>query len=100
MSVTMGKGEFKLYLCNVIDSMDEDSVQYSRFSELFLTATGVIDADGNLTEDYACSPYWTGGNNGTPLRPSVEAELLSKLSPDVREAIVKMDMDQKARANA
>ena len=91
MAVTMGKGEFRAYMCNVIDHMDEASEQYRRFSELFLTATGVIDADGNLTEEYRCSPYWAGGDDGTPLRRSVQAELMAKLSPDVRASIVKMN---------
>lgn len=91
MSVTMGKGEFRAYMCNVIDHMDEGSERYRRFSELFLTATGVIDADGELTEEYCCSPYWTGGDDGTPLRMSVQAELLRKVSPDVRAAIEEME---------
>ena len=91
MAVTMGKGEFRAYMCNVIDHMDEASEQYRRFSELFLTATGVIDADGNLTEEYRCSPYWCGGDDGAPLRQSVHAELMAKLSPDVRNAIMEME---------
>lgn len=91
MAVTMGRGQLKAYLCNVIDHMDEDGESYRRFSELFLTATGVIDADGNLTEEYRCSPYWAGGDDGTPLRQSVQAELMAKLSPDVRAAIVDME---------
>ena len=56
--IKIGKGEFKLYLCNVIDHMDEDSIEYERFSELFLMACGVIDSDGNLTEAFEDSPYW------------------------------------------
>lgn len=100
MAVTMGKGQFKAYMLNVIEHMDEDSEQYRRFSELFLTATGVIDADGNLTEEYRCSPYWAGGDDGTPLRQSVQAELMSMLSPDVRTAIVEMECTQKERGDA
>lgn len=91
MAVTMGKGEFKAYLCNVIDHMDEGGEGYRRLSELFLTATGVIDVDGNLTEEYRCSPYWAGGDDGTPLHPSVQAELMAKLSPDVRAAVEDME---------
>lgn len=91
MSVTMGKGELRAYLCNVIDHMDEGSDSYRRFSELFLTACGVIDADGCLTDEYKCSPYWQGGDDGSPLRPSVEAELLQKISPELRESIMDME---------
>lgn len=67
--VKMGKGEFKAYLCNVINHMDEKSVEYERFSDLFLTACGVIDENGKLTDAYRESPYWTGGENGELLRP-------------------------------
>lgn len=93
--VTMRKGEFKAYMLNVIEHMDEGSTEYERFSQLFLTAIGAIDADGNLTEEYRCSPYWTGGDDGTPLRASVQAELMQKLSPDVRDAIVEMEKNRK-----
>lgn len=95
MAVTMGKGEFKAYLCNVIDGMEEGSVPYRRFSELFLTACGVIDAEGNLAEEFRCSPYWSGGDDNTPLRKSVQAELMEKLSPNVRGKVIEME-----RANA
>ena len=57
--IKLGKGELKMYLCAVIDDMDEASVGYERFSELFLTACGVIDADGHLADAYAESPYWS-----------------------------------------
>ena len=90
MAVTMGKGEFKAYMCNVIDHMDEGGEGYRRFSELFLTAMGAIDAAGNLTEEYKRSPYWAG-DDGSPLRPSVQAELMAKLSPDVRAAVMDME---------
>lgn len=100
MAVEMGKGQLKAYLCNVIDHMDEGSERYRRFSELFLTACGVIDADGNLTEDYRVSPYWEGGDDGTPLRPSAQAELMAKLSPDVRASIEEMERTRKGRADA
>ena len=93
MSVTMRKGEFRAYMCNVIDHMDEGSERYRRFSELFLTATGAIDADGNLTEEHRCSPYWAGGDDGTPLRMSVQSELLTKGSPRVREEIMRMNAE-------
>lgn len=95
MSVEMRKGEFKAYMLNVIEHMDEGSERYRRFSELFLMATGVIDADGNLTEEYRVSPYWEGGDDGTPLRKSVQAELMAKLSPDVRASIVEMEASKR-----
>ena len=71
--VTMGKGELKLYMCSVIDSLEGEA--YDRFCELFLTACGVVDADGNLTQEYADSPYWTGGTDGEPLRPAMAKAL-------------------------
>ncbi len=67
--VKMGKGEFKAYLCNVINHMDEASEEYTRFCDLFLTACGVIDEDGKLTDAYRESPYWAGGEHGEPLHP-------------------------------
>lgn len=65
--VTMRKGELKLYMNSVIDSLEGEA--YDRFCELFLTACGVVDADGNLTQEYAGSPYWAGGTGGEPLQP-------------------------------
>ena len=91
MAVTMGKGEVEADMCNVLDHMDEGGEGYRRFSELFLTAMGAIDAAGNLTEEYKRSPYWAGGDDGSPLRPSVQAELMAKLSPDVRAAVMDME---------
>lgn len=60
--VTMRKGELKLYMCSVIDSLEGEA--YDRFCELFLTACGVVDEEGNLTQEYASSPYWAGGTGG------------------------------------
>lgn len=65
--VKMGKGELKAYLCNVINHMEEKSTEYERFCDLILTACGVIDADGKLTDAYKKSEYWAGGENGEPL---------------------------------
>ena len=65
--VTMRKGELKLYMCAAIDSLE--GAAYDRFAQLFLTACGAVDEDGNLTEEYASSPYWSGGTGGEPLRP-------------------------------
>lgn len=65
--VTMGRGELKLYMCTVIDSLE--GAAYGRFCELFLTACGVVDSNGELTEEYSSSPYWAGGTGGEPLRP-------------------------------
>lgn len=93
MAIYMRKGEFKAYMCNVINCMDENSEQYRRFSELFLAACGVIDAKGNLCDEFRCSPYWVGGDDGTPLRPSAQAELMTQLSPNVREAVLGMERD-------
>ena len=72
--VTMGKGELKLYMNAVIDSLDGEA--YDRFCELFLTACGVVDEAGNLTQEYADSPYWAGGAGGEPLRPVLAGDLV------------------------
>lgn len=58
--VKIGRGEFKAYICTVVDHCDDESFQ--GLSELFLTACGVIDQEGNLTEEYANSPYWSFEN--------------------------------------
>lgn len=79
--VTMGKGELKLYMCTVIDSLK--GAAYDRFCELFLTACGVVDEDGNLAKEYADSPYWAGGTGGEPLRPVMASANVDDL---VREA--------------
>ena len=82
--VTMRKGEFKLYMCSVIDSLEGEA--YGRFCELFLTACGVVDADGNLTQEYADSPYWAGGTGGEPLRPVLAGVSASDLVRFANEA--------------
>ena len=85
--VTMGKGEFKLYMCAVVDSLE--GAAYDRFAELFLAACGVIDEDGNLTAGYADSPYWAGGTGGEPLRPvlaGVSAKDLVRLADEAGDA--------------
>lgn len=55
--ITIGRGEFKAYMFNVVDHCDDES--FNRLSQIFLMACGVIDSEGNLTEEYASSPYWT-----------------------------------------
>ena len=55
--ITMGRGEFKAYMVNVVNNCDDAS--YEGLCELLLMACGVIDREGNLTEEYAESPYWT-----------------------------------------
>lgn len=90
--VTMGRGEFKAYMFNVIDHCDDAS--FTGLCDIFLTACGVIDQDGNITEEYADSPYWVGGNDGTPLRPSEHANLLQQLSPSVRNLVMSEEMNK------
>lgn len=85
--ITMGRGELKAYLFAVIDNIDDAS--YDGLCELFLMACGVIDRDGNLTEQYANSPYWTV--EGGKLKPRDNAELMEQLSDDVCEAIESME---------
>lgn len=89
--VTMRKHELQLYLTNIIERMSEDSMEYERFSNIFLLMCGVIDQNGNMTSQYAESPYWAGGNDGTPLRASDSATLLSQLSSNVQAAIDELD---------
>lgn len=55
--ITMGRGEFKMFIFNVVEHCDDESFQ--GLCELFLTACGVIDQEENLTKEYAESPYWT-----------------------------------------
>lgn len=73
--ITMGRGEFKAYMFNVIEHCDDDS--FFGLSQLFLTACGVIDENGNLTEAYAESPYWTVKDG--KLKQSEHAKLMGEL---------------------
>lgn len=81
--ITMGRGEFKAYMDNVVNHMDDAS--FAGLCDLFLTACGVIDKDGNLTEQYANSPYFTV--EGGKFKPRDNAELMEQLSDDVRKVI-------------
>lgn len=81
--ISMGRGTFKAYMHNVIDHLDDAS--FLGLSQIFLTACGVIDSDGNLTEEYANSPYWE--LDGEELKPSESARLMNQLSPEIREVI-------------
>lgn len=85
--ITMGRGELKAYLFNVIDNLDDAS--YEGFCDLFLTACGVTDGEGNLTEQYANSPYWTVDSG--KLKPVDNTELMQQLSDSVRETIEQME---------
>lgn len=85
--ITMGRGEFKAYMMNVVDNCDDAS--FTGLCELFLMACGVIDRDGNLTEQYANSPYWTVESG--KLKPSEHVKLLNQLSPKARETIAGME---------
>lgn len=64
---------------SLIMELDENTPTYGRTAEILLITFGVVDAEGNLTEAYANSPMWEGGNDGTPLRPSVKAEIAAKI---------------------
>lgn len=54
--ITMERGEFKQFMLNVVSVCDDAS--YAGLCELMLMACGVVDMDGNITEQYAESPYW------------------------------------------
>lgn len=60
--IRMGRGEFKMYMCAVIERVDDDSLY--GLQQLFLMACGVVDADGKMTEQYEESPYWSVDGNG------------------------------------
>lgn len=85
--ITIGRGDFKAYIANVTNNCDD--AFFAKMAELFLTLCGVIDADGNLTEEYANSPFWVVENNR--LKPSEIAGLMNQLSPEVRAAIENME---------
>lgn len=93
--VTMGRGEFKAYMCNVINLCDD--AFFAKMCELFLTLCGVIDDSGELTEAYANSPYWSVEDG--ILKPIENAELLQQLSPNVRQAIENMDKESQSNGN-
>lgn len=84
--ITIGRGEFKAYMMNVVNNCDDASFQ--ALADLFLMACGVIDQDGNLTESYENSPYWTV--EGGKIQPSEHAKLLQQLSPKVLKTIEEM----------
>lgn len=74
-TITMGRGEFKAYMFNVVDHCDDAS--FFGLCQLFLTACGVIDQDGQLTQEYAESPYWTVKDG--ELKLSEHAKLMNEV---------------------
>lgn len=77
--ISMDKQSFQELLYLTVARMDEQSDDYIRFCDIVLTCLGIATPDGNLAADYAASPLWTGGDDGTPLRPSIVAELATKI---------------------
>ncbi|BDE94938.1 hypothetical protein [Raoultibacter timonensis] len=75
--ITMDKQSLKTHVFLYIERLDEDSEQYERFCDIILTAMGVVNPDGTLSDDYAESDLWDGGDDGTPLRPSYKAKIKS-----------------------
>lgn len=73
--VRIEKQTLKLLTLNFIEGLDENSTEFERASEILLILLGVSDAEGNLTEGYSRSGYWTGGNDGTPLRISNKTDI-------------------------
>lgn len=65
--ITMDKQSLKTHVFLYIERLDEDSEQYERFCDIILTAMGVVNPDGTLSDDYAESDLWDGGDDGTPL---------------------------------
>lgn len=81
--VKTSKQNLKLLTLLFIEKMDEGSAAYERACDLMLTMMGISDAQGNLTEEYAESPYWEGGVDGQPLQPSSYAEIKAMLPPEL-----------------
>lgn len=66
--ITMNRGDLKAYLFTMLDSLDYES--YTGFCQIALTAFGVLDLDGNLTEEYEKSPFLK--LEGEILMPNIE----------------------------
>lgn len=60
----MRKGLLTQYLIVFINLLDEQSADYARFCDILLTCMGMADADGNLTDEYRKSDYWTMDDEG------------------------------------
>ena len=80
--VTMSKDDLKRHTFLYMSRLEEGTVQYERFCDILLTMMGVVDADGTLSDDYATSDLWEGGDDGTPLRPSYKAKIKSIIPPE------------------
>lgn len=85
--VIADKDTLKLLVFLQIERLDPESEQYARFSDIILTMLGISDGDGNLTQEYRNSGFWIGGDDGTPLRPSLKAELSAMLPPELRHLL-------------
>lgn len=77
--VSMDKQSFLALTYLYVSRMDESSDDYIRLCDIVLTALGVVNPDGSLSATYADSTLWTGGDDGTPLRPSIVAELANMI---------------------
>lgn len=92
--ISMEKSAFQETLYLYVSRLDEDREEYQRFCDIVLTCMGIVRPDGSLAADYANSPLWTGGDDGTPLRPSIVAELATKIPieqwPTLSDALVSL----------
>lgn len=77
--VTVDKKTLEFLTLRFIAGIPENTPQYDQVSDILLTLTGVSDGEGNLSKEYAESPFWEGGQDGTPLRPSSKADIAAKL---------------------
>ena len=77
--VTVDKKTLQFLTVRFIAGLPENTPQYDQAADILLTMMGVSDIDGNLSDEYANSPMWDGGQDGTPLRPSSRAEIAAKL---------------------
>lgn len=70
-----------------IQSLDEGTTAYESAAEILLILANVLDSEGNLSDEYKASTFWTGGDDGTPLRPSAKAEIAAMLPADMRHLL-------------
>lgn len=72
--ITMHKDTLQETVFLAIGMIEEGTQQYERFCDILMTALGIKDPDGNLSPDYARSPFWTVGEDDV-LVPSIYSDL-------------------------
>lgn len=72
--LTTSRATMKTFLVSTINSMDDAS--YQGLCNIIFMAFGVTDSGGNITEEWANSPFWEV--KGNELRPVVNCDALEK----------------------